>query len=218
VDYRDVAFREFTADYVTEILDREGIDETAVLGNSLGGFQTLALSPHRPDRVTRQCLVGAPAGLSRSIPVAIRLLVSPVIGWWLFERVSAQSIDDTREAFRQLNVVDATGLPDLYFRPGLVGNDLPGRRESLWSLLQALVSFRGVRPTYDVRAAVRDIELPTRFVWGAEDGYWSPSVGKPVAEDMTDAELVVLDDHGHMPWLEPAEAATDAALAFLTSG
>ena len=216
VDYRETGFREFGVEYVADFLDSVDIGETAVLGNSLGGFQSLALALDRPDRVSRLCAIGAPAGLSRSIPTFFRLFDLPLVGDWLFEYAKDEDVADARETYRLIDVVDDSALPDAYFRPGLVTEDLPGQRESLRSLMETLGTVRGMRPQFDLRGEVEAMETPTRFVWGTEDYFWSPSVGRPVAGAMPDADFVTLRDHGHTPWLEPGDAATEAALSFLT--
>ncbi|UPV75430.1 alpha/beta hydrolase [Halorussus limi] len=216
VDYRETGFREFAVEYVADFLDAVGVEETAVMGNSLGGFQSLALAVDRPERVERLCLVGAPAGLSLDIPFLFRLFDLPVVGRWLFDYFEAETVPEARAEFRRINVEDDAAIPDAYFRPGVVGEGLPGQRESLWSLLEALGTMRGMRPQFDLREEVRDLALPTRFVWGTEDYFWPPSVGRPVAGAMPNADFVTLSDRGHMPWMEPDDEAVEAAVAFLT--
>ncbi|WP_132058983.1 alpha/beta fold hydrolase [Halorussus amylolyticus] len=216
VDYRETGFREFGVEYVADFLDSLGIDETAVMGNSLGGFQSLTLALDRPERVNRLCLVGAPGGLSRSIPLLFRVLDLPFVGQWLFGAIEPETVSEARTAHRRINAEDDSALPDSYFEPGLVTEGLPGQRESLWSLMEVLGSFRGMAPEFDLRDDLESVEVPTRFVWGTEDYFWKPEVGRPTVERMPNAELVVLDDHGHMPWLEPGDSATESAVGFLT--
>ncbi|MFC7082187.1 alpha/beta fold hydrolase [Halorussus caseinilyticus] len=147
VDYRETGFREFGVEYVTDFLDSVGVGETAVLGNSLGGFQSLALTIDYPERVDRLCAIGAPAGLSQDVPVFFRLFDLPVVGRWLFDYFESETVSDAREEFRRINVEDDSAVPDAYLRPGLVGEDLPGQRESLWSLMKSLGSVRGRDPS-----------------------------------------------------------------------
>ncbi|WP_135827677.1 alpha/beta fold hydrolase [Halorussus halobius] len=217
VDYRETGFREFGVSYVVALLDALGVERTAVMGNSLGGFQTLALTLDHPERVTRQCLVGAPAGLSTDVPVFLRLLDLPVLGTWLFDYSKAETVAEARRTYRRMNLEDDSALPDCYFRPGIVGEGLPGQRESLRSLLETLGTFRGINSQFDLSAALPGVETPTRFVWGTEDYFWPPEVGQPVADRMSDADFVVLDGHGHTPWLEPGDDAISAATEFLTA-
>ncbi|USZ67129.1 alpha/beta hydrolase [Halorussus salilacus] len=216
VDYHETGFREFGVEYVADFLDALGIEETAVMGNSLGGFQSLALAVDRPERVRRLCIVGAPAGLSRSIPHLFRLFDLPVVGDLLFDLFAVETVADARRQYRRINVEDDSALPDAYFEPGVVAEGLPGQRESLRSLMETLGSFRGMAPEFDLRGDLDSVEVPARFVWGTDDYFWEPEVGRPAVERMGDAELVELRDHGHMPWLEPGDDAERAAVEFLT--
>lgn len=215
VDYRETGFGEFGVEYLVALLDALGIDETAVVANSLGGFQALALARDHPERVSRCCLVGGAAGLSRSQPLAFRLFGIPVVGRWLFDRMREESVDDWRETTREMDVVDDSAIPDEAFEVRLRGDFQPGNRESLWSLLDSLVALRGFDPALDLRGDLPTIETPTRFVWGSEDAFWPPDVGWEAVESVPNADLVVLDDHGHVPWLEPGDEAIRAMLTFL---
>ncbi|MFH5799564.1 alpha/beta fold hydrolase [Haladaptatus sp. CMAA 1911] len=214
-DYRETDLRTFGVEYVVDLLDELGIEETRVVGNSLGGFQALALASDHPARVKRLCLVGAPAGLSRSVPFGFRLFGVPMVGRWLFDYSEATTVADARKTNRQMNVADDSALPDCYFGPEIRTEAVPGQRESLWTLLEALGSVRGMAPRFDLRDDL-PTGVPTRFVWGTEDYFWKPAVGRPVVGEMANADMVVLDGYGHVPWLEPGDAAEEATVAFLT--
>lgn len=218
VDYRETGLREFGVEYLVGLLDELGIEEAAVVANSLGGFQALALAADHPDRVSRLCLAGAPAGLSLDLPFSFRLLGLPVVGRWLFDRMREGSVKAWRESTRRMDVVDDSAIPDVAFEVRLLGDHLSGNRGSLWSLVDAMGSMRGLDPSLDLRDDLPGIGTPTRFVWGAEDAFWPPGVGRAAAESMPDSGLVVLDDHGHVPWLEPGTDAVEAMLAFLVDG
>lgn len=217
VDYEreEYDFRRYGVDYVVAFLNTLGVEETNVLGSSLGGFQSLALAVDHPDRVTRQCLVGAPAGLSRKPPLLLRLLATRRIGDWLAARTRPETIAEARRVYRRVNVVDDSALPDLFFEVGLRGEEIPGRTSSLRSLTRSLTGLRGSPPRFDLRDDLTHCQVPTRFVWGTEDAFWSPEVGRPIAASMPDADFVLLEDHGHTPWLEPSQAATPAIHEFL---
>src|ERR1700730_4948247 len=58
------ALRAWT-DHVWAFLDAHGIDNTAIVGNSLGGRIALQMATDRPDRISRMVLTGRPgAGMT----------------------------------------------------------------------------------------------------------------------------------------------------------
>ena len=216
VDYATVDFREFGVDYVTGLMDALDVDATHVLGNSLGGMQALHLQVDHPERVDRTCLVGAPGGLSRKVPWVFRLTYAPKVGPWLFRRSIADSLDDAREQWNLINLEDDSALDDALLEVGLASERIPGQTDSLVALNTTAGTLRGgMCERFVVRDALEASDVPTRFVWGTEDFFWPPAVGRPIADAMPDGEMVVLDDHGHTPWLEPTTDARDAIVEFL---
>lgn len=214
--YDDLDFRRYGVDYVTGLLDALAVDSTRVLANSLGGMQALALQVDHPERVDRTCLVGSPAGLSRNVPWLFRVTYAPKIGPWLFRRSIPETIEDAREQWQLINLEHDADLPNALLQVELAGERVPGQTDSLVALNTTAGTLRGgMHERFVVREKVTESDVPTRFVWGTEDFFFAPSVGRPVADAMTDGDMVVLDDHGHTPWLEPTTKARDAVREFL---
>jgi pimeloyl-ACP methyl ester carboxylesterase len=214
--YDEIDFRRYGVDYVTGLLDALDVDSTRVLANSLGGMQALHLQVDHPERVDRTCLVGSPAGLSRNVPWLFRVTYAPKIGPWLFRRSVPETIEDAREQWQLINLEDDDDLPNALLQVELAGERVPAQTDSLVALNTTAGTLRGgMHERFVVREKVMDSDVPTRFVWGTEDFFFPPSVGRPVADAMTDGDMVVLDDHGHTPWLEPTTKARDAIREFL---
>lgn len=66
------------------------------------------------------------------------------------------------------------------------------------------VGFHRALPRYDVRSRLAEVDIPVRLISGEHDGY------RPAMEAMADilpnAELLVMEGCGHMPFLEDPEA------------
>ena len=60
------------------------------------------------------------------------------------------------------------------------------------------------------------IEAPTMILWGERDGVVSGTHGQAYHQGITNSELVVLPNSGHLPHLESAEACAQAMLEFLS--
>lgn len=213
--YRGEFLREFMVGYLLELLDELELDQPHVVGNSLGGQQAFLLALDH-DRVDRLCLVGAPGGVSKEFSLLWRLMTVRGVNralFWLMGR--GDPVENAREATDRVLVVDDSAVSEPFYELLAAGSQLPGRQQSLRSLQSAQSSFGRMHPLFDLREEIVGIERPTAFVWGTEDSFWPPEVGRPLAERMPDAEFVELDDHGHSPWLEPGEETETAVRQFL---
>lgn len=205
--YRDRDLRQFMVAYLLELADDLGLDRPHVVGNSLGGQQAFLLAIDH-DRVDRLCLVGGPGGVSKEFSLLWRLLTVRGVNrllLWLLNR--GDPIENARESARRLLVVDDSAIPEPFYELLAAGGELPGRQRSLRSLLTEQGSFGRMHPIFDVREEIVEIDRPTGFVWGSDDSFWPPEVGRAVADRMPDAEFHELQDHGHMPWMEPGDEA-----------
>jgi 2-hydroxymuconate-semialdehyde hydrolase len=213
--YRNRDLRQFMVSYLVELFDHLGLDRPHVVGNSLGGQQAFLLALDH-DRVGRLCLIGAPGGVSTDFDLLGRLMTvrgANRLLYWLMGR--GDPVENARESAQQVLVADDAAISEAFYELMAASSALPERQRSLRSLQHEQGSFGRMHSLFDLRDEIVGIERPTAFVWGTEDSFWPPEVGQPVAEQMPDAQFHVLEGHGHMPWLEPDEAATAKIRAFL---
>ena len=213
--YRGRYLREFLAGYLNELCDELDVARPHVVGNSLGGLQAFLFALDY-DRVDRLCLVGAPAGLSADLPLAWRLLTVRGLNrllLWLETR--GDPVENARKATTERLVVDDSAVPEAFYELLAASQRLPEQARSLRSLLTEEGSFGRMHPVFDISEEVVSIDRPTGFVWGSDDAFWPPAVGRPIVDGMADAELYELPDHGHMPWLEPGSRTADRVRSVL---
>ncbi len=213
--YRGQDLRRFMIGYLLEYFDTLGLERPHVVGSSLGGQQAFLLTLDH-DRVDRLCLVGAPGGISREFDPMWRLLTVRGLNrllFWLQSR--ADPLESARQSAEDLLVEDTAAIPDAFYDVLATNGAIPGNVTSLRSLMSEQGSFGRMHPLFDIRAEIVDIERPTGFVWGTDDAFWPPTVGKPVVDRMADACLLELEGHGHMPWMEPGDETETAVRAVL---
>lgn len=213
--YRGRNLRWFMIGYLLEFFDALGLEQPHVVGNSLGGQQAFLLAIDH-ERVDRLCLVGAPGGVSTEFSLMWRLMtmrgVNRLLFWLASQGDPLESAEDQTE---QLLVVDDSTVPEEFYELLAASSQMPERRTSLRSLQSEQGSFGRMHSLFDLREEIVRIDRPTAFVWGTEDSFWPPEVGRPLAERMPDAEFHVLENHGHMPWLEPGEDTETTVREFL---
>lgn len=218
LDHTTVDFRTFNARLHEAVLTALDIDACPVLGNSFGGFQAMLLALDRPDLLESLVLLGAPAGLSGRYPLRMRLGSIPIVGPWLVGLAEPDDVAGAREVFGRVAVLEKTALSEPFLAAYLAEIDQPGTTESLASVFRDSLRLRGARPAYVIRDEATGIGHRSLFVWGSEDQFFPPAVGRPVARAMPDARFVELLAAGHAPWLEPDDRAARAVRSFLTSG
>ena len=97
----------------------------------------------------------------------------------------------------------------------LAGINLPGTAETNRAILQNVATFRGWRPETRLNDPLAALKVPTLFVWGAKDQLASANVGRDLAKRMTDAQLIVIEDAGHIPHIDQPDAVATAINGFL---
>jgi proline iminopeptidase len=162
-----------------------GFSTLALLGHSYGGFIALEYAVRWPESLTHLVLVGTSAG-----PVTAT-------------SASVASASALRERFR-------SAWPHFF-----VGSD------KHWPLFESLqfspepynAAFTRELPAYDLRDRVATLDVPALLLVGAADHY-RPAM-EWLAGRMPNAELCVVDDAGHLPFIERANHFTSRVAAFL---
>ena len=173
-------------------LDQAGAARATVVGHSLGAAVALWLACASPERVERLVLV-APAANVDSLGALDYLLAAPLIGWLASVGAMAGGglVLGVEPARRR--VAYATGLDQRYLRAA-------GR------MLLAPITWRSF--VREQRFLVRDLPVlerrleriytPTTIVAGSADRVVSIAAARHLARQIRSAQLVVVEDAGHL--------------------
>lgn len=217
IDYRRVDFRQSAAAWLLELLDAIGAAEVDLVGNSMGGFFSIAFALAHPERVRRIALVGAPAGLDRPIPFFLRLWGNPVSGA-LIRRLAITDPEVLRErVYGRILVAHPEDVPVEMLELDVANSELPGVDLSAYSLLRAGTTLRGIRKHLLVRDELAGLDVPSLFLWGESDAFAPPESGAEIAARMSNARFERLPDTGHLPHVERPETVAAAVAGFLSA-
>ena len=186
-------------------LDALGLGRVPVVGTSLGAMWAFCLALHAPERVTALVGLGMPAvalpGM-RSDPF-FRLMTTPGVGRVVARMPAPPNVGMTRRT--ALGVMGRRALrqtPDEFFEVMRCGMAAPGWGEAMWTHLNLALRAGRQRPENVLTdAELGEIACPVRLIWGDEDPYGGPEIGRRAAGLMRDAELVVVEG-GHAPFLD----------------
>jgi 2-hydroxy-6-oxonona-2,4-dienedioate hydrolase len=188
------------ADLMTAALDQLGIKRAFFVGTSLGAHIAATVACRARDRVRGLILVGA-------------LGIVPL---------GAEAADAIRRNIQQTSRDAISGkLAFVLANPRTVSptmveeewriNNSPGARESFAKLGDYIAEhIDGDNVSERLSACTGD--LPMLLVWGAKDKAVSLDIGKRARELLPGTELVVIDDAGHVPYLEQPDAFNKAVL------
>lgn len=175
---------------LSDRLEDMGVGNAHLVGHSLGGAAALALA--RLGRLAvRSVTLLAPGGLGPEINAGF------IAG--LARATTAQAL----ERWLTVMVGDPATLPAGYAQAALRQMEKPGNRGALTAMAESL--FPDGTQGFDLAAALAELDVPTRLVWGKLDRII------PVAHAARApgfAAVHLLDGIGHVPQIEaPALAA-----------
>jgi proline iminopeptidase len=209
---REIGWRDHVADL--ESLRREwGFQRLTLLGYSWGGLLALLYASQYPDRV-------------RALP-----LVAPATGWGDYHRRFQEEFNrrsGAAEVKRMRAELDASGLEQQdsttywqrrfilsvagYFRDPRNARDVTPfvvqeqARQATWA------SLKGFGP--ELRRSLETLQVPTLILHGRYDPIPMDWV-EELAAVMPEARLVVLEESGHLPYVEQAERTFAELRGFL---
>ncbi|OPY26179.1 MAG: haloalkane dehalogenase [Methanocella sp. PtaU1.Bin125] len=194
----------FYADYLDRLMQRLGLEKSAVAGVSMGGAVAATLAAGHPDKVTKLILI-APAGLTPPQGGFVKPSRFMDASFWL--------LSHNRDMFRR-------SLEELFFDK----NRIPeGVAESVFSRMKNPAHRRAILRNVQYMAKadmafpdmLKAITARTLIVWGREDRVIPVTDAERFAKLIKYAEVVTLARCGHAVPVERAESLADAMLSFL---
>jgi pimeloyl-ACP methyl ester carboxylesterase len=211
IDYRGLDYRMAAADWLLDLADGLDADQVDLVASSMGGFFAMAFATRHPERVRRLVLTGAPAGLDTELPLFPRLWGNPIIGSVIGKLAAkTKSPEDLRKRVFPLLVAHPESLSLEFLEIGLAALNLPGAGVAAHTMLRSVTTMRGWRRQLMMRDDLAKLPVPTLFVWGDKDAFAPPSSGEDMVARMANAEIEIIEDVGHLPFLD--QPATIAAI------
>jgi 2-hydroxy-6-oxonona-2,4-dienedioate hydrolase len=203
------------AAFVADILDGLGIARAHVVASSFGGHLALRSAAAHPDRFRRMVQMACPAmSPGETIPRFLRGLTRPSVR--RIVNALPPSERAARMIFRQIGhgaSLDAGRIPDAFLAWYLALQRHTDTMRNDGDLIGAVVPNRHLTGlTGDL---LRDVAVPTLFWWGADDTFGGEEVARHLVDLLPDAQLTMVPQAGHLPWLDDPEAAAEATSAFL---
>ena len=207
-DYRGVDLLEHARRFLGDILDAERLPAASIVGCSMGGLWALEFALAHPERVPRLVLIGAPAGISRTLPLMLRLGTLPGLKTLVQSMMRKPTRDSVRSFWTQLLVVHPERLGDELL--DLLTASQQRNAPSWFTLIERSMNVLGMRKDLLIGERWKSLLVPTTFIWGEKDAWGAPELGEAVASTHSRVRMVRIPDAGHGPWFDAPELVVSA--------
>lgn len=194
--------------FIRELLDKLGVQQVVLVGNSLGGQIAWETARAYPQRVSKLILVDA-AGFplnSTSVPIGFRIARMPALATLMSNILPRPLIESS--------VRNVYGNPD-QVTPQLVDRyyELSLREGNRAALIQRFSQRDD--PTLNP-ARISQLDVPTLILWGGRDRLIPPANAKQFNAAIRDSQLQIFETLGHVPQEEDPVSTVAAVEAFLS--
>jgi pimeloyl-ACP methyl ester carboxylesterase len=227
-DFRGVDLREHGVTVLGAMLDAMGRDRVAIVGNSMGGYFAMAFALAHPERVSKLVLLGEPANTAGVLGSRFRyhrLVGTRGLNALLYATVlrPPKGAAGARAALaRGRLLADPGRAPDAVLEVLAAGAGMPGASRSFRTMVERIfvpagmgIFARGSLGTHALKPELDRLVTPTLFLWGDRDPLGTPQDGQGLVDLMPHARLQVIQDAGHVPWLEWPDVCAEAVTSFL---
>jgi len=185
--------------WVMDFLESQGIDQTAVIGNSFGALIARLMAAQHPQIIPAVILING--GFVPAVPPLAKTLMGlPVVGMFL-----------TRYLARTASSKDS--LSEMIHHSEAVTDDLIASAKANVNGFAQLMHMTATKPvpTHDKPL------VAVLIIWGIEDGTTASSEGEKLKEAIPGAKFVDIEGCGHLPHLEEQDIFDWQVKDFLAS-
>ena len=207
-DYSGRSLRSHAVAQLTSLFDALGLERVPVVGTSLGGMWALCLALDAPNRVAAVASLGVPAVALPGMhgDPFFTALSTPGVRR-LVARMRSPSVAVTRRSgARGVIGPHATErAPDGFFEVVHEGMRQPGWQTAMLTHMYLAMRLGRPRPeNFLSDSELRGLAVPVLMIWGDEDPYGGPEIGRRACELLPDARLEVIPGR-HAPFLDDPE-------------
>jgi pimeloyl-ACP methyl ester carboxylesterase len=184
------------SDQVIRFLDELGIDRCLLVGHSMGGMVAVKTAINHPKRISRVAAVGAPI-VGDSLSWLLKLIDRPIMAdafarvpWfrrYMFHRFLGETTDPAVDEILDDSVKSSS-------------TTLRNAVGSMWRT--------------DLRPELSRLSVPALIVHGGRDEIVHPNQAD-LFDDIPVAEVVVMPESRHFPFLDEPEVFNDILIRFL---
>ncbi len=206
---------EFSEVFVGDVLDGLGMQSVHVVASSFGGMLAIRSDAAEPGRIKRMVQMACPAFVpGMRTPKFMKGLAIGPLRWLINKLPPNERAGDS--IMRQIGhgaSMDAGRIPREFSEWYLDLQRYTDTMRNDTRMIASAVTLKGFDPALTLPDSVlAGVSAPTRFLWGSDDGFGGEDVARATVNRMPSADLVMIPDSGHLPWLDfPESIARETA-------
>ena len=204
-DYRGRPLRAHAVAQLTSLLDALALEQVPIVGTSLGGMWALCLALDAPNRVSALASLGVPAVALPGMhgDPFFTALSTPGLRQ-LVVRLRSPNVATTRRALARgvIGPRAAGRAPEGFFEVVHEGMRQPAFRTAMLTHMQGAMRLGRPRPENLLSdSELRQLTVPVLMIWGDQDPYGGPEIGRRACALIPDARLEIIPGR-HAPFLD----------------
>lgn len=199
--YGDTHSMEFMAEAVTSLLDSLKIDKAFVIGHSMGGYVTLAMADLYQNKLSGYCLFHSQPFPDPPASIEKRKLEISMVKEGKKALVYPENIE---KMFANSNIEKFVGKVDWAKK---IASETPDK--GIVAVLNGMME----RPSR--KAIMESGVLPCLWILGARDNYIPLNVIRDKVNLPGNAKVIILENSGHMGFIEEQEESVNQIIEFI---
>lgn len=200
----------FMVNLVAEFVSALGLEQVALVGNSIGGGLCLLVALELPEIVSKLALVST-GGLGRNIGAFLRFASVPRLGRALGNSPMGGAANILPKVFYDRSFITQDLVSELNRAASL-----PGAADAHHRIAANHINLLGVRRRYVFIRRLRELQMPVIIFWGASDQIIPVQHAHRAARILPHADLHIFGNCGHWPHMERADDFNRLTLEFLS--
>lgn len=201
--------------YYDNLFKELGLKSFDLIGHSFGGMIAAELAAIYPHYVRRLVLIDAMGLWRDDVPVEEHVTIAPQdLKALIYADQSRPEVIARENAFEAPEMKEAMSSPR-----ALTGQQLSvAAREALlhrFSVVAATTHFCHPIPERGLSKRLYRVKADTLLVWGKQDKLVPPIYADEFASRIDNARIAIVDDAGHLPFLEQAGEVSRLTAVFL---
>jgi pimeloyl-ACP methyl ester carboxylesterase len=184
-------------DHLVALTNELGLQRLCVVGSSFGSNIACHLAMRLGSRIDRLILVGCGPALNE--PRALHAMYQQSLANGI-AAMAEPTLERCERRLRNL-VFDPASVPSALAFIQLTLYGLPEARDRYERRMRGIMSMEALE-RYDVTRHLHAISVPTLVIWGRQDMRGNLPEAEQQARRLPNGEMIILDECGHLPYLE----------------